>query len=88
MIRPRSRRWRTSSSSSIDYLQLEEMRFGERLMVIARLSPRMSASVDRAASLLLQPLVEAAIRDGVEPSSVARSGCRIGAPAARMTNWN
>jgi hypothetical protein len=48
------------------YLDLEEMRFGERLVVTIDYSDDVA---DLAVPpLLIQPLVEAAIRDGVEPS--------------------
>jgi hypothetical protein len=49
------------------YLQLEEMRFGERLAVSLDYADDVGAIIVPA--LLIQPLVEAAIRDGVEPSS-------------------
>jgi hypothetical protein len=50
-----------------DYLQLEEMRFGDRLMVTLDCATDIGDIA--VPPLLLQPLVEAAIRDGVEPSS-------------------
>lgn len=49
------------------YLQLEEMRFGERLAVILDYPDDVGSVI--VPSLLIQPLVESAIRDGVEPSS-------------------
>ncbi len=49
------------------YLAIEEIRFGERLQVIWNLDPH--ASQARLPPLLLQPLVENAIRHGVEPSA-------------------
>jgi hypothetical protein len=49
------------------YLQLEEMRFGERLIVTLDCAKDIGDIA--VPPLLLQPLVEAAIRDGVEPSS-------------------
>ncbi|MDO6414918.1 histidine kinase [Sphingomonas sp. BIUV-7] len=56
------------------YLQLEEMRFGERLAVTVECADDVGDVA--VPSLLIQPLVEAAIRDGVEPSS-ARVQIRI-----------
>ena len=49
------------------YLAIEEIRFGERLQVRWSLDP--SAGKARLPPLLLQPLVENAIRHGVEPSA-------------------
>ena len=48
------------------YLDLEEMRFGERLVVTIDYSDDVAELA--VPPLLIQPLVEAAIRDGVEPS--------------------
>ena len=48
------------------YLAIEEIRFGERLQVQWSLDPH--ADQARLPPLLLQPLVENAIRHGVEPS--------------------
>jgi hypothetical protein len=49
------------------YLQLEEMRFGDRLAVVFDYPDDVGSVI--VPSLLIQPLVEAAIRDGVEPSA-------------------
>ena len=49
------------------YLAIEEIRFGERLQVSWSLDPH--ASQAKLPPLLLQPLVENAIRHGVEPSA-------------------
>ena len=54
------------------YLEIERIRFGERLQVQWRLDP--SADTARLPPLLLQPLVENAVRHGVEPSA---SGAQI-----------
>src|SRR6218665_3027770 len=48
------------------YLAIEEVRFGQRLQVKWSLDPRSDAA--RLPPLLLQPLVENAVRHGVEPS--------------------
>ena len=49
------------------YLAIEEIRFGERMQVTWSLDPH--ASQAKLPPLLLQPLVENAIRHGVEPSA-------------------
>ena len=54
------------------YLAIEKIRFGERLRVQWSLDP--SAGQARLPPLLLQPLVENAVRHGVEPSA---SGAQI-----------
>ena len=54
------------------YLEIEKIRFGERLRVQWRLD--VSADAARLPPLLLQPLVENAVRHGVEPSA---SGAQI-----------
>jgi two-component system, LytTR family, sensor histidine kinase AlgZ len=48
------------------YLAIEEIRFGERLRVTWHLDP--DANAARLPPLLLQPLVENAVRHGVEPN--------------------
>ncbi|MDP3230442.1 MAG: histidine kinase [Acidovorax sp.] len=52
------------------YLAIEQVRFGERLQVQWNLDPRTDSA--RLPPLLLQPLVENAVKHGVEPS--ARGG--------------
>ncbi|MBX9935891.1 MAG: sensor histidine kinase [Burkholderiaceae bacterium] len=52
------------------YLAIEQVRFGERLQVQWRLDPRADAAL--LPPLLLQPLVENAVKHGVEPC--ARGG--------------
>lgn len=49
------------------YLEIEQIRFGDRLRVQWRLDA--SADAARLPPLLLQPLVENAVRHGVEPSA-------------------
>ncbi len=48
------------------YLEIEQIRFGERLRLRWRLDPQ--AGAVRVPPLLLQPLVENAVRHGVEPN--------------------
>jgi two-component system sensor histidine kinase AlgZ len=54
------------------YLAIEQVRFGERLQVEWALDPQASGA--RLPPLLLQPLVENAVKHGVEPSA---SGAQI-----------
>lgn len=49
------------------YLAIEQVRFGERLRLHWKLDPRADAAL--LPPLLLQPLVENAVRHGVEPST-------------------
>jgi two-component system sensor histidine kinase AlgZ len=49
------------------YLAIEQIRFGERLQVTWELDP--DAGAARVPPLLLQPLVENAVRHGVEPAA-------------------
>jgi two-component system sensor histidine kinase AlgZ len=60
------------------YLAIERVRFGDRLRVTWQVDP--DAGVARVPSLLLQPLVENAVRHGVEPSA---SGADIGITVQR-----
>jgi two-component system sensor histidine kinase AlgZ len=53
------------------YLAIEQVRFGERLRVQWHLDPR--AEHARLPPLLLQPLVENAVKHGVEPSQAGAS---------------
>lgn len=71
------------------YLDIEQLRFGERLRVRWQLDPACDAV--RVPSLLLQPLLENAVRYGVEPNEnggdiEVRSVLRAG--QAEVTVWN
>jgi two-component system, LytTR family, sensor histidine kinase AlgZ len=50
-----------------NYLSIEQVRFGDRLQVQWQLDP--AANLAKLPPLLLQPLVENAVRHGVEPSA-------------------
>ncbi len=54
------------------YLAIESVRFGERLQITWQLDPQ--AGLARLPPLLLQPLVENAVKHGVEPSA---SGAQV-----------
>jgi two-component system, LytTR family, sensor histidine kinase AlgZ len=54
-----------------NYLSIEQVRFGERLQLQWQLDP--AANLAKLPPLLLQPLVENAVRHGVEPSAQAAS---------------
>jgi LytS/YehU family sensor histidine kinase len=62
------------------YLSIERRRFGERLQVEKDISPELAGALVPA--LILQPLVENAIRHGIEPKTgvgrIAIRGCRRG----------
>ena len=60
------------------YLAIEQIRFGERLRLEWRIAPDTAQA--RLPPLLLQPLVENAVRHGVEPSA---SGARVTISAER-----
>jgi two-component system sensor histidine kinase AlgZ len=61
------------------YLAIEQVRFGERLEVRWEIDPRVNAA--RVPPLVLQPLVENAVRHGIEPSP---RGGRVTVRAQRL----
>ena len=63
------------------YLSIEQVRFGDRLQVQWTLDP--AANNAKLPPLLLQPLVENAVRHGVEPSA---EGASIHIRTLRLTN--
>ncbi|HLL48226.1 MAG TPA: ATP-binding protein, partial [Longimicrobiaceae bacterium] len=64
------------------YTAIEETRFGERLTVEVECRPEVLAA--RVPALLLQPLVENAIRHGIQP---AMHGGRVRVAARRDGRW-
>jgi two-component system sensor histidine kinase AlgZ len=49
------------------YLDIEEIRYGTRLRVVWQIDPRVNGA--RVPPLVLQPLVENAVRHGIEPAA-------------------
>jgi two-component system sensor histidine kinase AlgZ len=71
------------------YLAIEQVRFGDRLRVRWALDP--AAAAARLPPLLLQPLVENAVRHGVEPSALGAdvrisTQCRGSVVVIKVTN--
>jgi two-component system sensor histidine kinase AlgZ len=71
------------------YLAIEQIRFGERLRLQWELDPAAGAAL--VPPLVLQPLVENAVRHGVEPSAAGgeirvRTSVRLGQALVRIDN--
>ena len=71
------------------YLAIEQLRFGERLSVVWELDP--AANPARMPPLLLQPLVENAVRHGIEPTDAGgtiriRTRVRLGRAVVSVAN--
>jgi two-component system, LytTR family, sensor histidine kinase AlgZ len=71
------------------YLEIEQVRFGERLQIEWALDP--AAGAARVPPLMLQPLVENAVKHGVEPSAAGAkvkvsTQLRSGSVVIKVTN--
>ena len=64
------------------YVEIEKLRFGDGLKIDERVS--MDARAQRIPAMVLQPLVENAIRHGASPSSSPRIGITAQVAAGRM----
>jgi len=64
------------------YLEIEQVRFGDRLQVEWSIDP--DAGDARVPPLLLQPLVENAVKHGVEPSE---TGAQVKVTTQRRGAW-